>query len=202
MSHPEKVLKEILAWTNGQPFLTQKLCNLVTIAANSMAEDLYIPPGTEAFWVDSLVKSKVIKHWESQDEPEHLRTIRDRILHNQQKAGRFLGIYQQILEAESPKTDPPKPPFLRGANIEELASNNPPLKTGSEGAIESNDSPEKTELILSVLVVKHREYLPVKNRIYQEVFNQEWVQKQLSALRPYSQTFDTWVASGQMNHGY
>jgi hypothetical protein len=28
---PESVLKEILAWTNGQPFLTQKLCNLVLI---------------------------------------------------------------------------------------------------------------------------------------------------------------------------
>lgn len=69
VSHPENVLQEILLWTNGQPFLTQKLCNLVTIAAKSMAYGLSIPPSTEAFWVQNVVKSQVIKHWESQDEP-------------------------------------------------------------------------------------------------------------------------------------
>ena len=198
VSHPENVLKEILAWTNGQPFLTQKLCNLVTIAAESMAEGLNIPPGTEAFWVDNLVNSQVIQHWESQDEPEHLRTIRDRILHNQKKAGRLLGIYQQILEADIPQEYPPKPPLRQAQGIA--------LKRGDDfssflrekkGAIESDNSREQTELILSGLVVKYQEYLQVKNKIYQEVFNQEWVAKQLSALRPYSQTFDAWVASGQ-----
>jgi AAA-like domain len=152
VSHPENVLKEILAWTNGQPFLTQKLCKLVTIAANSMGEGLNIPPGTEAFWVDSLVKSQVIKHWESQDEPEHLRTIRDRLLRNQQKAGRLLGIYQQILEADMPKADPPKPPLtlIRGAKIEKSASNFPQLLREEEGAIESDDieaDPPKPPLI-------------------------------------------------------
>jgi WD40 repeat protein len=198
VSHPENVLKEILAWTNGQPFLTQKLCNLVTMAANSMGEGLTIPPGTEAFWVDSLVKSQVIKHWESQDEPEHLRTIRDRLLRNQQKAGRLLGIYQQILEADIPEENSPKPPLKTpSAKIEESASNLSPFLREGKGAIASDDSREQIELILSGLVVKYQGYLKVKNCLYQEVFNLAWVAKQLSALRPYSQTFDAWVASGQ-----
>jgi hypothetical protein len=29
VSNPQEVLREILAWTGGQPFLTQKLCQLV-----------------------------------------------------------------------------------------------------------------------------------------------------------------------------
>jgi 2'-5' RNA ligase len=37
--------------------------------------------------------------------------------------------------------------------------------------------------------------LRVYNRIYQEVFNQEWVEKQLNKLRPYSRQLDEWVAS-------
>lgn len=51
--------------------------------------------------------------------------------------------------------------------------------------------------MLSGLVVRHEGILKVKNRIYQEVFNLQWVEKRLAALRPYSQAFDAWVASKQ-----
>ncbi len=65
------------------------------------------------------------------------------------------------------------------------------------GGIATDDSREQTELILSGLVEKQQGLLKVKNRIYQEVFNFEWVEKQLGSLRPYSQTFDAWIASQQ-----
>jgi len=32
VSNPQTVLKEVFAWTNGQPFLTQKLCQLIRTA--------------------------------------------------------------------------------------------------------------------------------------------------------------------------
>ncbi|MEC4819680.1 MAG: AAA-like domain-containing protein, partial [Scytonema sp. PMC 1069.18] len=100
------VLKEILAWTGGQPFLTQKLCQLVVSSSqDTVSARLTIPPGTEAFWVESIVRSHIIHKWESQDEPEHLRTIRDRLLINEQIAGRLLGIYQQILAGEEVRSD-------------------------------------------------------------------------------------------------
>ncbi|HAJ64099.1 MAG TPA: hypothetical protein DCP31_36700, partial [Cyanobacteria bacterium UBA8543] len=63
---PQKVLKEVLYWTGGQPFLTQKLCQLVLTCK------LPIPVGGEAQWVEQLVRSRLIEHWEAQDEPEHL----------------------------------------------------------------------------------------------------------------------------------
>jgi hypothetical protein len=41
---------------------------------------------------------RIIDNWEVRDEPEHLKTIRDHLLRNEQRAGRWLGIYQQILQ--------------------------------------------------------------------------------------------------------
>ncbi|MEH1767801.1 hypothetical protein [Nostoc sp.] len=46
------------------------------------------------------MRSHIIQNWESQDEPKHLRTIRDRLLFNQQQAGRLLSLYQQVLQTE------------------------------------------------------------------------------------------------------
>ncbi|HLO86439.1 MAG TPA: AAA-like domain-containing protein [Nostocaceae cyanobacterium] len=99
VSQPETVLQAILYWTNGQPFLTQKLCQIVLQTSWSAPnKNINLPVGTETFWIENLVQSHVIQNWESQDEPEHLRTIRDRLLFDEQKAARLLGIYQRILQ--------------------------------------------------------------------------------------------------------
>ncbi|MEH2056551.1 MAG: AAA-like domain-containing protein [Nostoc sp.] len=86
VEHPEAVLQDVLSWTGGQPFLTQKLCSLIV----QETENSYLN-------VNELIQNYIIDNWETQDEPEHLRTIRDRILRNEQKAGRLLGLYQQVL---------------------------------------------------------------------------------------------------------
>ncbi|MBO3463663.1 AAA-like domain-containing protein [Aetokthonos hydrillicola Thurmond2011] len=188
VANPIAVVKEILSWTNGQPFLTQKLCEIVMSERNSGSEgvqdvrsletedhyqlDYHLPIVNyhlisiyyqfPSFILEKLVQTHVIENWEANDEPEHLKTIRDRLLGNEQRASGLLGLYQQILQ-------------------------------GVEVALE--DSQEQIELLLSGLVVKYQGKLKVKNRIYQEVFNQAWLEKQLVKLRPYSQTLKAWVAS-------
>ncbi|MEG4343562.1 AAA-like domain-containing protein [Microcoleus sp. A003_D6] len=200
VSNPDAVLKQILVWTSGQPFLTHKLCYLAYRASlETVGQLVNIPPGTEGFWVDSLVRSRIIDKWESLDEPEHLKTIRDRILRDEQRAGRLLGIYQQILQSEPPLT----PPYQGGGQSEPPLT--PPYPGGGQseppllrlGGICADDSREQIELVLSGLVEKKAGLLKVKNRIYAEVFNLEWVEKQLGKLRPYSQTFETWIAAKQ-----
>ena len=89
---PQAVLREVIKWTGGQPFLTQKLCKLIRETTKS------IPQGSEPGLVETLVEVRVIKNWESQDDPEHLRTIRDRLLSNEQRARLLLSLYQQILQ--------------------------------------------------------------------------------------------------------
>ena len=91
VSNPQTVLKEVLAWTNGQPFLTQKLCKLIRSDSSS------IPTNQEALWIENLVQTKIIANWESQDEPEHIRTIRDR-LYKSKQSERLLKLYRQIVQ--------------------------------------------------------------------------------------------------------
>ncbi|MFN6463908.1 MAG: AAA-like domain-containing protein [Nostoc sp. DedVER02] len=96
VNQPEIMLRHIIEWTNGQPFLTQKLCQLVLNAWQNGT--IAIPSGEEASWLENLVRSRLIDYWELQDEPEHLRTIAHRLLYDEQRAGRLLGLYQQILD--------------------------------------------------------------------------------------------------------
>ena len=91
LHNPQVVLKTVLTWTNGQPFLTQKLChlirnNLTTIETNAEVES-----------IEKLVYSYIIEHWESQDEPEHLKTIRDRLTTSAYVI-QLLKLYQKVLE--------------------------------------------------------------------------------------------------------
>ena len=137
-----------MSWTGGQPFLTQKLCKLIIEAEESPLI------GKETEWVEELVRSRLITNWESQDEPEHLRTIRDRLLRRQESSKKLLTLYQQILL-------------------------NP-------DGIEADDSREQMELRLSGLVIKHENKVRLSNRIYESVFNQDWIWKQLSILAPRS----------------
>ncbi|MCF4965923.1 AAA family ATPase [Nostoc sp. CMAA1605] len=137
VSNPQAVLKEVLFWTNGQPFLTQKICQMIRTAASS------IPAKTEKAWVENLVQTNIIADWEAQDEPEHLKTIRDRILKGDRQPTKMLDLYQQILEL---------------------------------GQVNSMDSLDERELLLSGLVIKEQGALKVHNRIYELIFNSRWIE--------------------------
>jgi WD40 repeat protein len=91
---PSAVLESILAWTGGQPFLTQKLCKLVVEKANGQNPN-----------IEQLVQRYIVENWESHDNPPHLRTIRDRIRGSEQSRGRLLGLYQQILQSQAISVD-------------------------------------------------------------------------------------------------
>lgn len=167
---PQAVLKAILDWTGGQPFLTQKLCQ---IAAKNAQQSETVPlPLSSAmadFWVEGLVKAALLDHWEAQDEPIHLRTIRDHLFWHQNRTARILGLYQQLLQGE---------------------------------AVQSDDSREQSDLLLSGLVVRRGNELAIKNRIYQEVFTLDWVTRQLRRLRPYAAALEGWVGSARQDATY
>ncbi len=82
----KNLLAEILIWTGGQPFLTQKLCKL--IADSNVHEPKAI---------QDLIQTHIINNWESQDIPQHFKTISDRIKANEKVAAELLGVYQQIV---------------------------------------------------------------------------------------------------------
>lgn len=171
---PSEALKVILGWTGGQPFLTQKLCQLVAL------DDDYIALGEEAAKIEAIARSRIIKHWEANDEPEHLRTIRDRLLYDQQRIVRRLSLYKQILTS-------PVSTLLR-----DRAYSPKEVPTG----IPADNSIEQTDLLLSGLTVKENELITVCNPIYEEVFNLDWIEQQLIAIRPYDTRLQSWLQSG------
>jgi AAA-like domain/His Kinase A (phospho-acceptor) domain len=166
VSHPQIVLQDILEWTGGQPFLTQKLCRLVVERQGleqsrssdwtqdcSLDQQLPIanPHLIQFFYdlstvaIEKLVRSHILENWETQDEPEHLRTIRDRLLKNDHRQ-KLLKLYSRILQGER---------------------------------ILHHDSLTERELFLSGLIKLDQGRLQVANRIYQEVFNLDWVNQYL-----------------------
>ena len=150
VTNPQAVLKEVLAWTSGQPFLTQKLCKLIRTSP------LPIPTNSEAEWLENLVQTQVIENWESQDEPEHLKTIRDRLLSNEQRAVSLLRLYQQILQqGEVVVDDSPEQRelLLSGLVVKQINT--------SQGSVP---------------------VLTIYNHIYQAVFNQSWIEQRLELL--------------------
>ncbi|MBD2088350.1 AAA-like domain-containing protein [Microcoleus sp. FACHB-1515] len=162
IAEPQIALQEILDWTGGQPFLTQKVCRLVIEYWHSSPHHHQNLKAKIAH----LIHTHLIQHWETQDEPEHLRTIRDRLLRHEKQTSRLLGIYQQILQQKS---------------------------------VISDESSSQLKLRLSGLVVKQENGLAVRNLIYAEVFNLQWVETMFNNLRPYADALAAWLASGKQD---
>ena len=226
------LVNNILNWTGGQPFLTQKLCTMTTqVLEGSLAlysvnrldsdpKSVGLEPvvskaveagsqqlngqnnsglnGSETVsdgsvfrlentlpsepsaLIDAIVRDRLIDHWESQDNPEHLRTIRDRLLRNELLAPRLLGIYQSILLASEPVED--ETHAVASCDVDKLLA--------------YDDTPEHIDLLLSGAIKNSDGRLQVKNRIYRTIFNEAWVQHQLDTLRPYARALKAWQGSG------
>jgi AAA-like domain len=165
-TRPEIVLTAILDWTGGQPFLTQKLCKLI------QEMDQPLPTGYETELIESLVRSKVITNWETQDEPEHLKTIRNYLIRTDKQneshhTRQLLNFYQQILENNGAAAD---------------------------------DSPTQIDLRLAGVVVKRADRLEICNRIYAQVFDRSWLERVLVDLRPYSESLTAWLATDRQDN--
>ncbi len=94
---PQQAIQEILNWTGGQPFLTQKLCCLISQGIEKITQADGGEPIDVKSFITGLIYSQIIENWERQDEPEHLRTIRDRILRNSPASERLLQRYRSII---------------------------------------------------------------------------------------------------------
>jgi CHASE2 domain-containing sensor protein len=164
-----QTLKAILDWTGGQPFLTHKLCHLVAqrlIQFSTTVDLSFVEMSFFPKLVANTVQKQILEHWQSQDDPEHLRTIEARILGNPRNASRLLGNYQLILLNESIPVD---------------------------------NSREQRDLLLSGLIIEDQGRLIVKNRIYHDIFNLDWVANHLAQMRPYAIYLDSWLTSSQQD---
>ncbi|MGB3534784.1 MAG: GAF domain-containing protein [Microcoleaceae cyanobacterium] len=101
VNHPQRVIESILKWTGGQPFLTQKLCNIIQNYAYIQDDFKSLSTHKIDIFIEEMVKTKILENWESQDEPSHLKTIRDRLLKPDNTLISRLRFYQNILQNNS-----------------------------------------------------------------------------------------------------
>ncbi|MGA1409639.1 MAG: AAA-like domain-containing protein [Prochlorotrichaceae cyanobacterium] len=174
----QEILAEILTWTGGQPFLTQKLCAIVSAIlapAPELAEREGNPEDGNRVeetlaeenlqqWVTAIVQDHLLDHWETQDEPIHLRTIRNRLLRHAQQGNRLLTLYDRLLQGDK---------------------------------IALDNSLEQSQLRLSGIVRSRNGTLQVYNPIYAHIFSPEWIESVLQSLRPYAENFQAWIHSNQ-----
>lgn len=173
VQNPEATLTHILDWSGGQPFLTQKICRLLSDQVNkkristqieeSNVSDTSVIKSTD---IEQLVKTKIIDGWEVQDHPEHLKTIRTRLLYNPLVSGQLLSLYQQLLNKTCLKTD--------GTLVQVM-------------------------LRLSGIATDSQGELKIANPIYETVFDHHWVSQQLQTLRPYAASINQWSVSKGKN---
>jgi ABC-type branched-subunit amino acid transport system substrate-binding protein len=84
---------EIYQWTGGQPFLTQRVCQLIQKSKE------VIPVGQEVASIAQLIENHIVAAWKNkqEDNQSHLTTIRKRLLCRDEQAVILLTIYQQVL---------------------------------------------------------------------------------------------------------
>ncbi|MDJ0676661.1 MAG: AAA-like domain-containing protein [Calothrix sp. MO_167.B42] len=164
VKHPKNVLREILYWTGGQPYLTQTICDLVV---NS---ESYIQENEEAEKIARIVKTQLIDNWKSKDPQRHLENIQAHLLKDNSTKVKRLTLYQKI--------------WQQGQII-------------VDETLETH--PEKNELQLAGIVIQEGRVLQVFNRIYQEIFDENWVTKVLTNIRPFANNLSIWLKSKEQD---
>ncbi len=110
-------------------------------------------------------------------------------------------VREWVVENWESKDDPPHLKPIRGRVLHEGGQRTSHLlglyaRVLADEAIPEDDTPEQMELRLSGLVVIRENRLRVYNRIYAQVFDQEWTEQALENLRPYSENFNAWKDTG------
>jgi WD40 repeat protein len=170
IGNPQVMMEAVLKWTGGQPFLTQKVCKLIQTLAHLYS----LPIPNISIFVESLVRQNIIENWEGKDDPEHLRTIRDRLIYGEQRhTERLLDLYRSILQDGEIDSDD---------SIEQT-------KLRLTGLVVKRDR-------------KLRVYNQVYQQVFNLIWVEKELTKlrpyqELAKLRPYADAIDSWVASSQ-----
>lgn len=103
IKHPgkgDRYFEQIYSWTNGHPYLTQRLCK----------EVVGTPPSDDPMLIDELVSTVFLTKLEHSD--ENLRFLQARVL-GDHDAAEMLDIYKQLLLGESVPDDERSRPINR-----------------------------------------------------------------------------------------
>lgn len=99
-SDPYRVLAEVNAWTGGQPFLSQKIYQILS------DRHWFIPREQEASQIAQVVREYLIKDWQHQVAAPHLQQLSWQLLQPPFSFKSLLLSYQQIWHSKSVRFEP------------------------------------------------------------------------------------------------
>ncbi|NEP59570.1 MAG: hypothetical protein F6K31_21595 [Symploca sp. SIO2G7] len=144
-TQPEAVIRIILNWTGGQPFLTQLICSLV-----ADQEKVNHNPNWEN-QIQQLVQEQIIHNWREQDRQSHFQEIENYFIRisDREKPEKLAALqhYQTI---------------LKQGRIAWQETDNSQWDLLISGLVTKQVTPTGS-------------YLQVVNPIYQQIFNQDWL---------------------------
>jgi CHASE2 domain-containing sensor protein len=133
----EQVLRWVFKWTNGHPYLTQRLCQALALKRRAhWTED----------GVDDVAKAIFGARHDQQD--DHLNFIRDMLIKRTPNLYKGLATYQAIYH-------------------------------GKKKIQDEEQSLIKSHLKLSGIVCRHDDCLKVRNLIYKQIFDDQWIREYL-----------------------
>ncbi|HLK55823.1 MAG TPA: AAA-like domain-containing protein [Chthonomonadaceae bacterium] len=136
---PEGLLSRILYWTNGHPYLTQRLCRALAEAMSDPASGIRTPTPES---VDRLCEQLFLTKT-ARETDDNLAFVRNRLLRSEVDLASLLDMVTRIQKGRRVKDDETNP--LSGV------------------------------LRLSGVVRVEQGELKIRNRIYDQVFDKEWV---------------------------
>jgi outer membrane lipoprotein-sorting protein len=104
---PRRMLRRILHWTGGHPYLTQRLCRVAAESAAQSATNRHLPPGPEWF-VDRLCNELYLSS-RARERDDNLIFVRERLLRADTDLTALLELYQAIHAGRSVPDDPANP---------------------------------------------------------------------------------------------
>jgi AAA-like domain/FHA domain len=90
-----RLLQRIFHWTNGHPYLTQRLCRAV--AESNQERTPTAPPDPQR--IDGLCE-KLFLSPRAKEQDDNLLFVRERLLRTEADLARLLGLYEQVLKEE------------------------------------------------------------------------------------------------------
>ncbi len=148
---PALVTQRLLDWTEGQPFLTYRLYELLLqgpLSSWAIPEEP-LPHAAPIFdadaeWVDRYMECNLVKNCHDPELVRHLRGVCKNLIHDPRSV-QMLKLYRRLLEGRNPK-----------ANLNNYV---------------------QLRLVQSGVAKVHGEHLVVSNRFYAEVFNRHWLRR-------------------------
>lgn len=153
VENPNNVLREVIKRTGGQPFLTQKLLYLIVEHTTEK-----IAENSEYSAIIHLEEEHITKNWRHKDNPEHFKTIENRIikyqsgqdeLEDDRQKVMLLNMYKKVLESKA--------------------------KEIQEDDLSEEERSLIEDLKLSGLIVDSNGIIKSYCPIYQKIFNQTWI---------------------------